>query len=178
MRIVRLTEQADREHLMAAIDTIFFDASGVQAFADAADRVAFRHRWLGLYLESWPEHVHLARDRDGTLAGYLVGCLVDPARDERFAGIGYLQAFAAQCAAFPAHLHINLDPAYRSRGLGGQLIDAFATEAARAGAPGMHIVTSRTARNVGFYRAQGFAIEAEAPWKGGDVVFMGRGLAT
>ena len=111
---------------------------------------------------------------DGALAGYLVGCPVDPARDPRFAEIGYFQTFASQCAAFPAHLHINLVPAARSQGLGGRLISAFAGDVARAGLPGLHIVTGQSARNVGFYQQQGFVLIAQAPWRTSTVVFMGR----
>lgn len=174
MRIVRLSDIADQRAAIAAIDAIFFAASGVQTFADAPAKSAFRQRWLGLYLTDWPQHVHVAIGPDGALAGYLVGCPVDPARDPRFAEIGYFQTFASQCAAFPAHLHINLVPAARSQGLGGRLISAFAGDVARAGLPGLHIVTGQSARNVGFYQQQGFVLIAQAPWRTSTVVFMGR----
>ena len=178
VRIARWVDEPDRDRLTGDIETIFFAASGVQTFADVADRAAFRQRWLGLYLEAWPDLVWLARDDEaaGRVAGYLVGCLVDPARDDRFGEIGYFQAFAAKCAVFPAHLHINLAPLYRARGIGGRLIAAFAEQATQAGAPGLHIVTTKDARNVGFYRRQGFIVVAEAPSKGVTVVAMGRNL--
>lgn len=173
MDIVRFIDQLNRAALIAAIDAIFFEASSVRAFASEQARAAFRQRWLGLYLETWPEHVFLARDDDGMVAGYLLGCLIDPAQDHRFEDIGYFETFAAACAAYPAHLHINLAPAYRRRGIGADLIAAFAEQVRDAGVPGLHIVTSGDARNVGFYRQCGFSIIDETPWKGGAVVFMG-----
>ena len=173
VEIVRWIDQADRAALIPAIDAIFFEASGRTSFADDATRAAFRHRWLGLYLEIWPEHVHLARAADGALVGYLIGSLVDPARDARFADIAYFMSFADACAAYPAHLHINLAPPFRGRGIGQRLIAAFATTARAAGAPGLHIVTSKDARNAGFYRQCGFAVVAETETAGGTVVFMG-----
>ena len=174
VEIVRFIDQADRAALIPAIDAIFFEASSVRAFASERDRAGFRQRWLGLYLETWPGHVFLARDVDGTIAGYLLGCLIDPAHDKRFDDIDYFKTFETACAAYPAHLHINLAPAFRSRGIGADLIDAFARQAKTAGAPGLHIVTSTDARNVRFYRQCGFSIVDETPWKGGAVVFMGR----
>ena len=176
MRIVRLVDQADRANLTGAIDTFFFEASGSKAFADAQVRAAFRERWLGLYLAAWPEFVFLARDRAGTLAGYLIGSLVNPAADARFDDIGYFKTFAAACAVYPAHLHINLAPTWRGQGIGADLITAFAGDARRAGAPGLHIVTGKGARNSGFYRRQGFSVIAETAWNGNTVIFMGRRL--
>jgi GNAT superfamily N-acetyltransferase len=174
--IIRFIDQADRATLIPAIEAIFFEASSVKVFASEQVRAAFRQRWLGLYLDTWPEHVFVARDDDGTMAGYLLGCLIDPACDERFDDIGYFKTFAAACAAYSAHLHINLAPAYRSRGIGADLIEAFASHARQCGAPGLHIVTSKDARNVRFYRQCGFVVVDETPWKAGAVVFMGRGL--
>ena len=176
MRIVRWIDEPDWDALIPAIDAIFFEASGTKAFADAQIRAAFRERWLGLYLAAWPEFVFLARDRAGTLAGYLIGSVVNPAPDVRFDDIGYFKTFADACAAYPAHLHINLAPACRGQGLGARLIGAFARDARRAGAPGLHIVTGKGARNSGFYRQQGFSVIAETRWNGNTVIFMGRRL--
>ena len=115
VEVVRFIDQPNRRALVPTIDAIFFEASSVRAFASERARAAFRQRWLGLYLETWPEHVFLARDDDGMVAGYLLGCLIDPAQDHRFEDIGYFETFAAACAACPAHLHINLAPMPRLR---------------------------------------------------------------
>jgi GNAT superfamily N-acetyltransferase len=119
----------------------------------------------------------LARAAGTRLAGYLVGAVENPAQQARFADIGYLRSdFAELCARFPAHLHINLAEEFRSQGLGGRLVEAFAAEAAAAGAIGMHAVTGEGMRNVGFYRRCGFCERGRAPWHGGTVLFLARAL--
>lgn len=173
-----LASLGDWRALRPEIEAIFFEASG-RTFAPGPERAAFRERWLDRFLDRWP---HLAfvllRDGDRTqgVAGYLIGCLEDPARSSLFADLAYFQDFAATCARFPAHLHINLAPAFRSRGLGGHLIEAFAETARAAGAPGMHVVTSPTARNVHFYGRHGFAEADRTLWFGKPVVLLGRPL--
>jgi GNAT superfamily N-acetyltransferase len=115
---------------LAQIDTIFFEASG-RSFPSAAERAAFRERWLGRYLHGGTDILLLALDPKGAAAGYLVGALQDPAEQERFADIGYFRGpFRDLCRRYPAHLHINLAPAFRNRGLGACLIEAFVARAA------------------------------------------------
>lgn len=162
---------------VARIDEIFFVSSAVQQFSGAAERAAFRERWLGRYLLVDAEHAFIAIDRDrDTIVGYVIGSIADPARQPRFADLASVGAFSAASARFPAHLHINIDPAYRNRGIGERLIDAFGTHAQACGAVGMHVVTSAASRNVRFYRRCGFEEIARLPSGGGDKVFLGRGF--
>jgi GNAT superfamily N-acetyltransferase len=163
--------------LASQIDGIFFEASSRSSFVSAEERAAFRERWLGRYLKGGTDVVLVAQDRDGSVAGYLVGALDDPAGQDRFADIGYFRAaFGDLCRRYPAHLHINLAPAFRSRGIGARLIDAFAARAAAAGAPGLHVVTARGMRNVRFYTRCGFSELGAAAWNGREVVFLGKPL--
>jgi GNAT superfamily N-acetyltransferase len=160
----------------AQVDAIFFEASG-RTFASFQERAAFRERWLGRYLRGGSDVVLIAENGNGAVAGYLVGALEDPATQDRFADIGYFRgAFRALCRRYPAHLHINLSPAYRSRGIGARLIAGFATCTAAAGVPGLHVVTARDARNVHFYARCGFVELAMAPWNDRLVVFLGKPL--
>ncbi len=161
----------------AQVDAIFFEASGRRGFASAEERAAFRERWLGRYLRGGSDVALVAEDTQGTVAGYLVGALEDPAGQDRFADIGYFRGeFRALCRRYPAHLHINLAPAFRSRGIGARLIAAFAHCAVEAGAPGMHVVTAGDARNVRFYARCGFVELGAALWNGRRVVFLGKPL--
>jgi GNAT superfamily N-acetyltransferase len=162
--------------LEPALDAVFFEASSTKAFASSAERDAFRERWLGRYLRHDPQWFYVARDDGGALAGYLAGCLDDPAQSARFADIGYFADLAALTARYPAHLHINLGPAHRSRGWGACLIERFAADARAAGAPGVHVVTGRGLRNVRFYTANGFYEAGAISWKGRDLVLLGREL--
>jgi GNAT superfamily N-acetyltransferase len=161
----------------AQVNAIFFEASEWRSFVSAEERAAFRERWLGRYLRGGSDVILVAEDRAGEVTGYLVGALEDPAAQDRFADIGYFRgAFRALCRRYPAHLHINLAPAFRNRGIGARLIAAFAARATEAGASGMHVVTTGDARNVRFYARCGFVELAVAPWNGRRIVFLGKPL--
>lgn len=174
--IRRWTDIGAREGLLPLLDAIFFEASGTKSFASDADRQTFRERWLGRYLERDGQWAYLAFDSNDTLAGYLLGSLDDPARTPRFDDIGYFKDFAGLTVAYPAHLHVNLAPAFRNLGIGAQLIDRFAKDAARAGAPGVHVVTGAQARNISFYARNGFRELDRATSNANEVVFLGRRL--
>ena len=160
--ISRWADVPDKGRLIPAIDTIFFEASNTKSFASEAERAAFRERWLVGEIFAEP-----AFARDGTLAGYLVGSVLEP--------VGF-EAFADAAWEYTAHLHVNLAPQFRDRGIGGRLIAAFATDALFAGAPGMHVVTSADSRNVAFYARNGFAEIVRAGVGGRELVFLGRKL--
>ena len=174
--IARLDAAGARPDLLAQVEAIFWQASA-RTFPPGAERDAFQERWLGRYLSAAHDLALVALDRPDVVAGYLVGALGDPARQARFDDIAYFRSdFARLTARFPAHLHINLAAGYRSRGIGALLIEAFAAHARRAGAPGMHVVTGKGMRNVRFYERCGFTERGAAPWKGGEIVFLGREL--
>jgi GNAT superfamily N-acetyltransferase len=172
--IKRWAEVADRERLLSAIDEVFFEAALKKAFADQAERDAFRERWLGRYLEHDPRWAYLALDGD-RVAGYLVGSAEDPAKAERFGDIA-VPEFARFTGDYPAHLHVNLGPDYRNQGLGGRLIAAFAADLARAGVPGVHVITGLSARNVAFYQRHALVELARAKLGLHEIILLGRQL--
>lgn len=157
------------------IEAIFFASSNVRQFSDAAERADFRERWLGRYLDHWPEDFFVAATGEGRIVGYLAGCLEDPALHRLFADIGYVATFADLSRSYPAHLHINLDPAWRSGGIGTRLIEAFCAHAAGRVA-GVHVVTGGGARNVRFYQRNGFRLLRTtcSQWSGAEIAFLGR----
>lgn len=173
--------RARAPRVLAGLDRIFFQASGTQTFASEAARAAFRERWLGRYLEHDARHAFLAVVAPGTaeedLAGYLVGSLDDPATAARYADLGYFQQMAALTARYPAQLHVNLAEAWRGRGIGRALVEAFCAHAAAAGAPGVHVFTGRGLRNVRFYEGAGFSDVGAVAWHGREIVMLARDLA-
>jgi GNAT superfamily N-acetyltransferase len=174
--ILRATGTPLAASILRQVEAIFFEASG-RSFAPGPERDAFRDRWLGRYLDSGSDEVFLALAKGDTVAGYLVGSLRDPAGQARFDDIAYFRgAFRDLCRQCPAHLHINLAPQFRNRGVGTRLIEAFAAEAKAAGAPGMHAVTGEGMRNVRFYQRCGFTELGGTTWNGRRIVFLGRGL--
>lgn len=161
-------EQTGR--LDSDIDAIFFEASNTKSFANERERSAFRERWLGRYLRDDPQYAYLAFAPSGDLVGYLVGAIDDPQSN------GGIAAFRDLSKRYPAHLHINMAPAYRGFGIGGSLIDAFLVDARQAGASGVHIVTSAMSANVRFYNRNGF-LEVGRGGPDNALVYLARVLA-
>jgi len=174
--IRRWTETADKERWVSALDHIFFEASATKTFAGTAERAAFRERWLGRYLTYAPGWAYLAIDPEGVLAGYLVGNVEDKAKAMRLSDIDAFEGAGELAARYPAHLHVNLAPQYRNRGIGAQLITTFAADAAHAGAHGMHVITAAGARNIGFYARNGFHELARTGRNDREIVLLGREL--
>jgi GNAT superfamily N-acetyltransferase len=174
--ICRYLDVVQMPGVMSGIDAVFFQSSNSQTFADAAARAAFRERWLGRYLKHDPGWVYVAVTSKNLVAGYLVASLDDPALTPRFSDIPYFAAFKDLTRRYPAHLHVNLAPERRGGGIGSALVARFNADAARAGSPGVHIVTSRGARNVSFYARNGF--RELGTWGEGarEVVFLARDL--
>lgn len=183
-------EHVSRMHLEAGIDAIFW-ATAARPITDPncdlrsgelsetqqvarREREAFRNLWLADYLQLDQQLAWLALTPANDVVGYLVGTLALPIGNPRFAALGYFDAFAACLRNYPAHLHINLDEAWRNRGIGRRLIDAFADQVRAAGLRGFHVVTGATSRNVAFYARAGFVEIARTPWKSGEVVMLGR----
>jgi GNAT superfamily N-acetyltransferase len=174
--LIQLDDAERHPGLLAQVEAIFW-ATSARTFPPGPERDAFRERWLGRYLQGGSDAVLLALARPDTVAGYLVGALEDPAGQPRFADMSYFRTdFVTLTPRFPAHLHINLAAAFRSQGIGAQLIEAFGERASQVGAPGMHAITGKGMRNVGFYTRSGFTERATAPWNGREIVFLGREL--
>ena len=65
---------------------------------------------------------------------------------------------------YPAHLHINLLPEYQRDGLGGALMEAFEEKMRKAGARGIHLVTTEENRKaVPFYKKRGYEVVKKLP---------------
>lgn len=160
--IVPLAPWLGRAGIPDDLDHVFFEASAKQDFASDQERAEFRERWLGRYLGDDARHglaaISEERSMRPKLIGYVVGSVENPATSKRFVDIPYFKEFAQLCARYPAHLHINLDAAHRSGGIGGRLIEAFCAQVqSDASKPmGVHVVTSATSRNLGFYNRHGF----------------------
>ena len=149
------------------------------------DRDSFADLICNYYTQREPESV-LVAERDGAVVGYLFGC-IDSARAHgavpreirRLVRRGFL--FVPGVAPFlwrsladiirdrgtppedladarwPAHLHINLLPAGRGRGLGRQLVNEWTGRLRRAAVPGIHLGTFAENRNgIAFFEACGF----------------------
>ncbi len=176
LRVETWKDASGLSGVSVGVDRVFFASSATQSFETDAARAAFRERWLGRYLETFPAWAYVALDADGEVAGYLVGSIEDPAKSGFFDDITYFGAFSSLTARFPAQLHVNMAPAWRSKGQGALLVERFCRDAAHAGVPGVHVVSSRDMRNIGFYKRMGFRDVGGLKWNGRELVFLGREL--
>jgi GNAT superfamily N-acetyltransferase len=176
-KVVRWVDLPDRAAAEAEITAIFFASSATQSFADEAVRAAFRERWLGRYLTHDAQHVFVALNEAERIIGYLVGALEDPAQAERFGDLAFMQAFAALTPQYPAHLHVNLTASARGQRIGEGLVERFVDDVRTARLPGVHVVTGRGVRNVGFYNRLGFEERGLLATANGAMVFLGRAVA-
>jgi GNAT superfamily N-acetyltransferase len=174
MKIYKGDHLPDLERHMVAIDSIFFESSARQEFADQDERNAFRERWLGRYIEKHRDSFFVAIDDEGTAIGYLAGCLQDPTRLRHFDDIAYFKTIASLCREYPAHLHINMAAGMRSKGVGAALIERFVEWARQNAVGGVHVVTAQTARSVPFYQRCGFVELKTFPWNSGIAICLGR----
>ena len=174
-RLVDLeADGADGNALIAGMIEIF-RATAAKWPADPDAARAFQDLWFGQYIVHERDLVFLGTEaRTGAVAGYLVGCRIDPAQSPRFASLAYFKVFASLCERYPAHLHINIADGFRSRGLGARLIDAFRSILAAEKIGGMHVVTARDQRNLAFYKKLGFQELASTPRGTTDVLFLAR----
>ncbi len=176
IRVCRWLELEGSTSQQRQVDSIFFETAGTKVFADDTQKNKFYERWIGRYLSHDPQWFYVLVSDDGSVAGYLAGCIDNPAETQRFADLPYYASNADLMARYPAHLHVNLSEPYRGKGLGSKLIDAFASDARAAGAPGVHVVTGSTMRNVSFYLRNGFQKVGETIFNEHPVLFLGREL--
>ena len=157
--LTKLLAEAEQTALWRQIEAIFFEAARRQDFASTAERDAFCDRWLGYYRAESADHIYLALDGDGAVAGYLTGCLDSTAATRLFEDLPHYHLFADRFAGFPAHLHVNCRFDHRGQGIAG-----------------VHVVTAAEARNAAFYRRLAFSAELIRPWRDRDLLFLGREL--
>ncbi len=174
--IRRWVEIADRARLLPELDAIFFEASATKSFASEAERAAFRERWLGRYLSHYPDEAFVALTPDGTVAGYLVGSLDDPASTPALLRHRLFRRPRAPDGSLSRAGAREPRSALARTRIGSRLVAAFADHARRAGAPGVHAVTGRAMRNVGFYLSNGFDEAGAVKTRDLELVFLARSL--
>jgi len=165
-----------RADLIQGVEDIFFESSATKSFKDDGKRLAFRNKWLGRYLECYPDWVYVALGEKSKVLGYLVGCPDDPANTYLFHDLACFDAFRNQTAEYPAHLHINIHKDFRGKGVGKTLIDMFLWDLADYGVRGAHVVVPRGAPNVSFYGRCGFREIDCKQQKQDQLVFLGKKL--
>jgi GNAT superfamily N-acetyltransferase len=149
----------DRVRLLAQAERIFFETTPTKTFRTTAEKHAFLQRWFGNYVEAHAEAFLIALDGEGNAAGYLAGCpdSFSPASGGIIGDIDYFTpSFCAALGNYPSHFHINVTPGLQGKGIGHALVAKFEEICAKAGSPGIHVVTGGQSRAVKFYKRLGF----------------------
>ena len=152
---------------------IFFESSTKKDFPDEASRENFFHKYLGFYLEQYPDLTWVAQgDR---ILGY-VAAAPHSSSPELNKLQPHLEVFTEHIHKFPAHLHINCHAESRGQGIGGKLISKIEEELKARNINGLHIMTGPDSLNKNFYRKLGFTYELMGNFQGSAILFMGKVL--
>ena len=146
--------------------------------------------WTSYYLNQEPESLYVATN-DDVVVGYLTGC-IDTSFAPKFDDVvssqiikhglllrpgtagffwrGMLDSIKDRKAArvdftderWPSHLHINLLPVARGKGLGRVLMERWFDQLRNSGSPGCHLSTLvENTRAVSFFERMGFKCYGE-----------------
>ncbi len=169
--IIKLTRPTAQD--LVELREIYFDSSARKDFRDEADKEAFYEKYLGFYLDHYPEYVWVARE--GRILGYMIGAPVTSSAD--FYSIQpHLQVFEEHFNKYPAHLHVNFHPMARGMGLGSKLFSELEKQFQGMKIRGVHIMTGPDSRNKSFYQRLGFNFEVTLDFKGTPILMMGKSL--
>lgn len=174
--LLNLGPSAEKGAIRKGIDEIFFASSPKKNFASAAEREAFKFKYLDWYSQNYPQLFLIALADNSDVMGYICGVL-DTRLHPNLAELHpWFEIFEDCFSSFPAHLHINCAEAARGRGMGSTLLTVFESHLQTEGVKGVHLVTSPDARNVGFYDKNGYKFTKTAQWKGTPLLLMGKSL--
>lgn len=155
---------------------IFYISSSKQKFDSPEAKDQFFLQWTEYYFTHCKNDIYLATEGEKVL-GYLTGCrdslLATPLLMEK---IPNYSLFEDLFIDFNCHLHINCALEARGKGVGTQLVKHFKKVLLNDSDKkhrGLHIITSPQAKNVGFYKKNGFNFCAEKEWRGKPLLFMG-----
>ena len=152
---------------------IYFESSAKKDFKDEKEKENFYWKYLGFYLEHFPEYVWIAKGE--RILGYVVGA---PRSDlpELLKIQPHLEIFRPLFKVYPSHLHINLHSDARGQGLGSRLLTELEVQLQRLDITGLHIMTGVESRNKNFYTRLGFDFQKTLEFSGHPILFMGKEL--
>lgn len=140
------------EDVFKQVDQIFYETSARVDFKDEEEKLSFKSKYLGFYLQNYPEYCFVYLDSNRVL-GYIVAATKT---DQQLQQFEYYQSFEKCLSDFPAHLHINCSPAAQGKGVGSQLWSHLKEKLVTEKLVGLHIITTPEARNIGFYKKHNF----------------------
>lgn len=165
-----------RAHALSRAREIFFITSARTQFSSNEQKETFFRNYTSYYVEHCPSWFYVALKNDHVV-GYLSGCAdSEAARPILENAIPSSALFSEWFRLYPAHLHINVDPAMHGQGLGGKLISRFMQDLKKSNVLGVHLVTAANAKNVSFYSKLGFKQLSQKTYHEAELVCLGLSL--
>jgi ribosomal protein S18 acetylase RimI-like enzyme len=166
-----ITSIADKlpNEMWQQVEDIFLESSAIKQFTSNKEREDFLYKYLRYYKETYPELFFVA-SREHQVLGYICASRSTKSDIKLINALKHLSLFNYYYASHPAHLHINCHAGARGLGLGSQLLLHLEKELIAQKIGGLHLITSPNARNVGFYRKNGYTDEYKA--QQGEVTFL------
>lgn len=157
--------------MKSEIRDIFFESSMKKDFKDAKEKEAFYFKYLGFYLERYPEYSWIAQDE--RILGYVVA---SPVSDDHeiFDIQPHMKEFKNFLKDYPGHLHINCHAESRGKGVGTKLVERVEAQMREQHISGLHIITETDAVNQSFYKKLGLNSLGELNFKGSALTLMGK----
>ena len=173
MSEIIITDLSEHPEYFEPVMEIFFESSTKKEFASVEERVRFLVKYLGVYVQSYPELV-LVAVKDDKILGYCCGMPHTP--PELYELLPHLEVFEDTYETYPAHLHINCHADARGMGIGTKLMAEFEDTMQSQGVTGLHVITSPEAKNVHFYEKLHYDFQLERNFQGSRLLLLGKTL--
>ena len=163
-----------QDSMYKEVREIFFESSTKKTFKDEAEKESFYEKYLGFYLNHYPQFAWVARNE--RVLGYVI--VAPETRNPELQKLQpHLQVFDSLFQSYPAHLHINCHHESRGHGVGSKLIHEAEIKLRQLNIKGLHIMTGSDAANKNFYKKLGFDFQTELNFHGSTILFMGKSLS-
>ena len=127
-------------------------------------------------MEKYPDFVFCALEKNGAgteVLGYILAC---PTVQKDFKNLDQkgLDLWKEFYSDYPAHLHINCAEKARGKGVGSKLLRCLEERLKEREISGLHLVTAKGARNVGFYERNSYRVLSEKELSGIPLLLLGK----
>ena len=159
------------KEMLSEVREIFFETSAIKEFKDSSSKEAFFYKYLGYYLEHYPQLAFVVVDKN--VLGYVVAASETLLKDLVLIQ-PHLEVFSQEIKTYQAHLHINFHLSAQGQGFGRKLIAQVESVLKSHDIKGLHVMTGPDSQNRFFYQKLGFTFQSVKDFQGSGILFMGK----
>jgi len=159
------------KEMLSEVREIFFETSAIKEFKDHPSKEAFFYKYLGYYLEHYPQLAFVVVDKN--VLGYVVAASETLLKDLVLIQ-PHLEVFSQEIKTYQAHLHINFHLSAQGQGFGRKLIAQVESVLKSHDIKGLHVMTGPDSQNRFFYQKLGFTFQSVKDFQGSGILFMGK----